>query len=42
MAMNAGKVTVTQNPLSVNWAQWLAFFEIEDQLSALSEALENI
>lgn len=25
-AMNVGKVAVTQNPLAVNWAQWLAFF----------------
>jgi hypothetical protein len=25
-AMNAGKCAITQNPLSVNWAQWLAFF----------------
>lgn len=25
-AVNAGKVYVTQNPLSVNWAQWLALF----------------
>jgi hypothetical protein len=25
-AINAGKVAVTHNPLSVNWAQWLAFF----------------
>ncbi len=25
-AINAGKVAITQNPLSVNWAQWLAFF----------------
>jgi hypothetical protein len=25
-AINAGKVSVTQNPLSINWAQWLAFF----------------
>jgi hypothetical protein len=25
-AVNAGKVAVTQNPLSLNWAQWLAFF----------------
>jgi hypothetical protein len=26
MAINAGKVAVTQNPLSLNWAQWLMFF----------------
>jgi hypothetical protein len=25
-AINAGKVAVTQNPLSINYAQWLAFF----------------
>jgi hypothetical protein len=25
-AVNAGKVAVTQNPLSVSWSQWLAFF----------------
>jgi hypothetical protein len=25
-AANAGKVYVTQNPLAVNWPQWLAFF----------------
>jgi hypothetical protein len=25
-AVNAGKVAVTQNPLSINWAQWMAFF----------------
>ncbi len=25
-SLNAGKVIVTQNPLSVSWAQWLAFF----------------
>jgi len=25
-AVNAGKVAVTKNPLSVSWAQWLAFF----------------
>lgn len=25
-AVNAGKVAVTQNPLSVSWAQWLTFF----------------
>ncbi len=25
-AVNAGKVTITQNPLSINWAQWMAFF----------------
>jgi hypothetical protein len=25
-AVNAGKVAITQNPLSINWAQWLAFF----------------
>lgn len=24
--MNAGKVAITQNPLSISWAQWLAFF----------------
>ena len=25
-AINAGKIAVTQNPLAMNWAQWLAFF----------------
>jgi hypothetical protein len=25
-AVNAGKVAITNNPLSVSWAQWLAFF----------------
>lgn len=25
-AVNAGKVAVTQNPLALNWAQWLALF----------------
>lgn len=25
-AINAGKVAVTQNPLSISWAQWLMFF----------------
>lgn len=25
-AVNAGKVAVTQNPLSISWAQWLTFF----------------
>ena len=25
-AVNAGKVAITQNPLALNWAQWLAFF----------------
>lgn len=25
-AVDAGKVAITQNPLMVNWAQWLAFF----------------
>ena len=25
-AINAGKVAITQNPLALNWAQWLAFF----------------
>jgi hypothetical protein len=25
-AVNAGKVAVTDSPLSLNWAQWLAFF----------------
>jgi hypothetical protein len=25
-AINAGKFAVTQNPLSLNWAQWLMFF----------------
>ena len=25
-AFNAGKVAVTQNPLSISWTQWLAFF----------------
>lgn len=25
-AVNAGKVAITQNPLSVSWAQWSAFF----------------
>jgi hypothetical protein len=25
-AINAGKVAITENPLSVSWAQWLAFF----------------
>jgi hypothetical protein len=25
-AVNAGKVAITQNPLSINWAQWMAFF----------------
>ena len=24
--MNVGKITVTKNPLSLNWPQWLAFF----------------
>jgi len=26
IAMNAGKIAVTQSPLSLNWAQWLSFF----------------
>jgi hypothetical protein len=25
-AVNAGKIAVTQNPLALNWAQWLALF----------------
>ncbi|MBM3275083.1 MAG: hypothetical protein FJZ00_08010 [Candidatus Sericytochromatia bacterium] len=25
-AVNAGKIAITQNPLSLNWAQWLALF----------------
>jgi hypothetical protein len=25
-AINAGKVAITQNPLTLNWAQWLALF----------------
>jgi hypothetical protein len=25
-AINAGKVAITQNPLALNWAQWLALF----------------
>ena len=25
-AVNAGKIALTQNPLSLNWAQWLALF----------------
>ena len=25
-AVNAGKVIISKNPLSLNWAQWLAFF----------------
>lgn len=25
-AVNAGKVAIIQNPLSINWAQWMAFF----------------
>jgi hypothetical protein len=25
-AVNAGKLAITQNPLAINWAQWLAFF----------------
>ena len=26
VSMNVGKITVTKNPLSLNWPQWLAFF----------------
>jgi hypothetical protein len=35
-AVNAGKVSITQNPLSINWAQWMAFFRylIPDTLDA--------
>jgi hypothetical protein len=25
-AVNAGKIAITQNPLALNWAQWLALF----------------
>jgi hypothetical protein len=25
-AMNAGKIAITQNPLALNWAQWLALY----------------
>lgn len=41
-AVNAGKVAITQNPLSINWAQWVAFFRyLIPQVHWLLIAREN-
>lgn len=41
-AVNVGKVAVTRNPLSINWAQWLAFFRyLVPQIQWLAIAREE-